>query len=264
MLIQDQPDPIRSALLSENEAVGIRHGFFTRSGGVSQGLYRGLNIGTGSADDPELVAENRGRVARWMGVVSRNLLTAHQIHSADVIVVRQPFEGERPKADALVTDRPGIALGASTADCGPVLLADAAARVIAASHAGWKGALSGILENTINAMVGLGASRDRIIAVLGPSISADNYEVGPEFVERFCAANPKNNAYFSPSPNEGRSMFDLKRYTIGRLAAAGVRAHAMNHCTYAEENLFFSYRRSVHRGEGDYGRQISAIVLEDS
>jgi len=261
MLDPSTPEPLRSPLL--DAAPGIRHGYFTRRGGVSGGIYGSLNIGTGSADDRSLVGENRRRVAEWMGVPADRLLTAWQVHSPDVIVVSEPFAGERPKADALVTDRPGIAVGASTADCGPVLLADPHARIVGAAHAGWKGALSGVLENTVAAMERLGASRGKIVAVLGPSISARNYEVGPEFVDRFLAADAGNARYFSASANPGRALFDLNRYTVGRLAAAGVAASFLDRCTYAEEELFYSYRRSTHRREADYGRQVSAIALED-
>jgi YfiH family protein len=197
-----------------------------------------------------------------MGVEPSHLLTAHQIHSPDVIVAREPFTGDRPKADAIVTDRPGIAVGASTADCGPVLFADAHARVVGAAHAGWKGAFTGVLENTVAAMVGLGAKRENIIAVLGPSISPRNYEVGPEFIARFVEADNENTRYFVPSENPGHAMFDLNAYTIDRLARTGVTAEGLQRCTYAEEDLFYSYRRGTHRGEPDYGRHVSAIVLE--
>jgi YfiH family protein len=260
MLDPPMLEPLRSPLLA---AAGIRHGYFTRRGGVSSGLYGGLNIGTGSADDQSLVRENRRLVAAWMGVDADRLLTAWQIHSPDVIVAREPFAGERPKADAIVTDRPGLAVAASTADCGPVLFADPHARVVGAAHAGWKGAFGGVLENTIAAMEGLGARRGSIVAVLGPSIGASNYEVGPEFVDRFLAADPGNSRYFAPSAAPRHALFDLNRYTIDRLAAAGVDASSLDRCTYAEEELFYSYRRATHRGEADYGRQISAIVLED-
>ncbi|OHV89735.1 peptidoglycan editing factor PgeF [Mesorhizobium sp. ORS 3428] len=260
MLSQTKPDPVRSPLLEK--AQGIRHGYFTRIGGVSGGIYQGLNIGTGSNDDQRLVAENRRRVADWMGVPADHLLTAHQVHSPDVVIAREPFSNPRPKADAIVTDRPGIAVGASTADCGPVLFADAEARVIGAAHAGWKGAFTGVLENTIAAMEGLGARRERIVAVLGPSIGPDNYEVGPEFVARFVQADADNQRYFRPSVNSGHSMFDLNQYTVDRLRGAGVTAEGLGRCTYAEEDLFYSYRRTTHRKEGDYGRQVSAIVLE--
>lgn len=256
-------NPIRSALLGEAETKGIRHGYFTRVGGVSNGIYEGLNIGSGSNDDQSLVRENRRRVAAWMGVDVDSLLSAHQIHSPDVIVAREPFSGARPKADAIVTDRPHIAIGATTADCGPVLFADAEAKVIGAAHAGWKGAFTGVLENTITAMEGLGAKRERIVAVLGPSIGPDNYEVGPEFVARFVEVDGENARYFAPSKTPGHAMFDLNLYTVDRLLKAGVNAESLDRCTYAEEDLFYSYRRSTHRKEADYGRQISAIILED-
>ena len=263
MLNDSKPDPIRSNLLASAEAGGIRHGYFTRIGGVSQGIYEGLNIGTGSDDDQSLVTENRRRVAEWMGVAPDRLLTAYQIHSPDVIVATGPFAGDRPKADAIVTNRPGIAVGASSADCGPVLFADPEARVVGAAHAGWKGAFTGVLENTIVAMEGLGARRERILAVLGPAISAASYEVGPEFVERFLEADDANARYFAPSETAGHSMFDLNLYTVDRLKRAGVSAEMLGLCTYREEDLFYSYRRTTHRKEADYGRQISAIALED-
>ncbi|MEW6634386.1 MAG: peptidoglycan editing factor PgeF [Pseudomonadota bacterium] len=260
MLNQTKPDPVRSPLLEK--VPGIRHGYFTRIGGVSSGIYQGLNTGAGSDDDQALVAENRRRVADWMGVPATHLLTAHQVHSPDVVVAREPFAGPRPKADAIVTDRPGIAVGASTADCGPILFADAEARIVGAAHAGWKGAFTGVLENTIAAMEGLGARRDRIVAVLGPSIGPANYEVGPEFVARFIEADAGNERYFESSVNPGHSMFDLNQYTVDRLSKAGVIAEGLGRCTYAEEDLFYSYRRTTHRKEADYGRQVSAIVLE--
>lgn len=259
MLDISRPEPLSSPLLAGK---GIRHGFFTRRGGVSSGVYGSLNIGTGSQDDPALVRENRRRVAAWMGVAPEKLLTAYQVHSPDVIVATGPFPAERPKADAVVTDRPGIAVAASTADCGPVLFAERQAGVVGAAHAGWKGAFTGVLENTVEAMEKLGARRERITAVLGPSISQANYEVGPEFVERFVRADGGNQRYFTPSAKDGHAMFDLNLYTVDRLKKAGVEAEQLGRCTYAEEDLFFSYRRSTHRGESDYGRLISAIVLE--
>jgi YfiH family protein len=262
MLDQTKPDPVRSDLL-DRKAAGIRHGFFTRAGGVSDGIYGSLNIGTGSSDNQELVRENRKRVARWMGVEADCLMTAHQVHSPDVLVVREPFPGDRPKADGLVTDRPGIAVAASTADCGPVLFADARMRVVGACHAGWKGAFTGVLESTIAAMETLGSRRDSIVAVLGPSITQENYEVGPEFIQRFVDVDPDHSRYFVASPNPGHAMFDLNGYTVDRLRKAGVVAQMLGRCTYAEEELFYSYRRATHRKEPDYGRQISAIVLED-
>ena len=264
MRVDMKPEPLRSPLLAKAEARGIRHGFFTRIGGVSQGIYQGLNIGVGSNDDPALVRENRRRVAEWMGVTPDSLLSVYQVHSPDVIVATGPFSGSRPQADAIVTDRPGLAIGASSADCGPVLFADPEARVIGAAHAGWKGALTGVLENTVDAMEKLGAARERIIAALGPTIGPKNYEVGAEFVARFIEVDRENEAYFKPSRNGGHSMFDLNRYTLDRLRKAGVSAESLGRCTYAEEDLFYSYRRTTHRNEADYGRQISAVVLEEA
>jgi YfiH family protein len=257
------PDPIRSPVLEKLADHGIRHGFFTRAGGISEGIYSGLNVGLGSDDRPEHVAENRRRVAAALDVAPRDLLTLYQVHSADVIVAREAFSGERPRADAMVTDRPGIALGVLAADCGPVLYADAGAGVVGAAHAGWKGALTGVLEATIEAMERLGARRERITAVLGPSISAENYEVGPEFVARFVDADAANDSYFAPSASAGHAMFDLNRYTVDRLRRAGIAAEMIGDCTYADDRRFYSYRRATHRKEPDYGRQVSAIVLED-
>lgn len=264
MLTKSTPEPVRAPQLDEFAGLGIRHGYFTRTGGVSEGIYAGLNTGTGSNDDAALVTENRRRVAHWMRVAPESLLSAHQIHSPDALVVREPFVGPRPQVDALVTDRPGIAICASTADCGPILFADPKARVIGAAHAGWKGALTGVMESTIAAMEGLGARREDIVAVLGPSISQANYEVGQEFVDRFVAAGEGNARYFTASANPGHSMFDLNTYTVDRLRAAGVTAAALYRCTYAEEDLFYSYRRTTHRKEPDYGRHVSAIALEET
>jgi purine-nucleoside/S-methyl-5'-thioadenosine phosphorylase / adenosine deaminase len=241
---------------------GVTHGFFTREGGVSDGLYASLNCGVGSKDMRERVLENRARVAQALGVGAANLATPHQVHSADAVVVAAAWPpGEGPKADAVVTDRPGVALGVGAADCGPILFADAEARVIGAAHAGWRGSLAGVGESAIAAMERLGAQRERIIAVLGPSISQANYEVGPELVARFVADDPANAGYFVPASRPGHSMFDLPGYTVARLNAAGVTAASMNLCTYADPQRFFSYRRATHLGEPDYGRLLSAIVL---
>lgn len=263
MLETPRPEPLRSPELGALAPGGIAHGFFGRTGGVSEGIYRGLNTGPGSDDRPDHVAENRRRVAATMRVPVENLVTVHQVHSPDVVRVTAPFAAPRPKADAMVTDRPGLALGVLTADCGPVLYADAEAGVIGAAHAGWQGALNGVLEATVEAMEKLGARRERIVAALGPSISGAHYEVGPEYVERFLAADGRNEAYFAAAEKSGHAMFDLAAYTVERLAAAGVSAASLGRCTYAEEDLFFSNRRRNHRGEPDYGRQISVIVLED-
>jgi YfiH family protein len=239
----------------------IRHGFFTRSGGVSQGVYATLNGGTGSNDTPEKVAENRARMAAALGVAPERLLTAYQIHSPDVVVVDKPWS-ERPRADAIVTRTPKLAVGVSTADCGPLLFADAEAGVVGAAHAGWRGALTGVIEATVAAMEELGAKRARITAALGPTIRQSNYEVGPEFVERFLAADPTNARFFAPSTREGHAMFDLTGYIAERVQRAGIDDFAdLGLCTYAEPERFFSYRRMTRLGESDYGRHINAIAL---
>ncbi len=263
MQIAHTPEPIQAERLRFEGNPFIRHGFFTRKGGVSNGIYAGLNTGTGSDDEAAAVAENRRRIAQWMGVSPDRLLSGWQIHSPDALIVTGPFPGERPQVDALVTDRPGLAVGASHADCGPILFADPRAGVIGAAHAGWKGALTGVLESTVAAMQRLGADRDRIVAVLGPSISQANYEVGPEFVARFIEADKDNEQWFAPSLRAGHHMFDLNGYTVARLKAAGVDGSQLGLCTYADEDLFFSYRRTTHRGEPDYGRHLSAIAISE-
>lgn len=256
-----RPSPLQSPLLGELS--GIAHGFFTREGGVSEGLYAGLNVGLGSNDGPDRIMENRKRVADWFGEDLDRLATLYQVHSPDVIVLDGPATGDRPKADGQVTATPGVVLGVLTADCGPVLFADADARVAGSAHAGWKGALDGVLENTIAAMESLGARRENIVASLGPSISQRNYEVGPEFHERFVARNADWARFFMPSGKEGHYLFDLPNLTVSRLVSAGVRAENLDICTYADEDRFFSYRRTTHRKEPDYGRQISAIMLRE-
>lgn len=242
---------------------GLRHGFFTRNGGVSTGIYKSLNIGAGSQDDPSNIAENRARTAQELGAAPAQLATPYQIHSADVITLSTPFrETDDRKADALVTATPGLLIGVATADCGPVLFADPKARVIGAAHSGWKGAVSGILENTIGAMEALGASRTNMVAVLGPTISQKAYEVGPEFKERFQEKSPENDNFFRPSERENHHYFDLPAFIIATLKAAGLEnSHNLDLCTYGNEELFFSYRRTTHRSEPDYGRLMSAIVL---
>ncbi|MBV2187113.1 MAG: peptidoglycan editing factor PgeF [Rhizobium sp.] len=257
------PDPITSPLFAEAESKGIRHGYFTRKGGVSQGIYRGLNVGLGSRDEREKVEENRRRVSGWFGLAPDRLATVHQVHSPDVVVVDRTYSGDRPTADALVTASPGVILGVLSADCGPVLFADAEAGVIGAAHAGWKGALGGVLENTVLAMQSLGARREAIAACLGPSISGPNYEVGPEFVDRFIAENPDFARFFTPSQKPGHAMFDLQGLTVKRLTDAGIRAESLGICTYADPDAFYSYRRTTHAGEPDYGRQISAIAIRE-
>lgn len=241
---------------------GIRHGFFTRQGGVSHGIYRSLNCGVGSNDRRAEIIENRTRATASLGLSSDRLATPYQVHGSEAVAVTDVWEtGKGPKADALVTDRPGIALGIGTADCGPTLFADVSAGVIGASHSGWRGALAGILESTIAAMEKLGAKRQRIVAVLGPMISQENYEVGGELVSQFTEADPANSRYFVPSPRAGHSLFDLPGYIATRLTAAGVNANSIGLCTYADEERFFSYRRATHRGEADYGRLLSAIAM---
>ena len=242
---------------------GIRHAFFTREGGVSSGVYEGLNGGTGSNDKPEHIAENRARMAAAVGVTPENFLTAYQIHSPDVVVAEKPWpQSQRPRADAIVTQVPGLAIGISTADCGPVLFADPQARVLGAAHAGWRGAFGGVIESTLAAMEKLGADRTRVVAAAGPMISQANYEVGQELVDRFLATEPANDRFFAPATRPGHAMFDLPGYVVARLQAAGVR-HVENLavCTYGNPAQFYSYRRSTHRAEPDYGRHINAIAL---
>ena len=243
----------------------IRHAFFTRSGGVSQGIYASLNGGVGSNDAPNKVAENRARMAATLGVKPDRLLTAYQIHSPDVVVAEQPWTIEnRPRADAIVTNVPRLAIGVSTADCGPLLFADSEAGVVGAAHAGWRGAFSGVIEATIAAMERLGADRKRISGALGPTIRQPNYEVGPEFVERFLAADSANASFFSPSHRDRHAMFDLAGYIVERIDRAGLsQFEDLGLCTYAEPERFFSYRRTTQSGEADYGRHVNAIALTD-
>jgi YfiH family protein len=242
---------------------GIRHGWFTREGGVSEGVYGSLNTGLGSADDRDRVLENRARIARAMGEAADRLVTCYQVHSPDVVVARAPWApANNPRADALVTATPGLVIAVSSADCGPVLFADPQAGVVGAAHAGWKGAFGGVLEATVTAMEGLGADRARVHAVLGPTISGAAYEVGPEFVEAFRAAGEAVDRWFRPSGRAGHALFDLPAYIVARLGAFGVGSvRDIGLCTYGDETRFFSYRRMTHRGEPDYGRHLSAIAL---
>ena len=242
---------------------GIRHAFFTREGGVSTGIYASLNGGLGSSDDPAAIAAQRPLKARHLSVAPENLISLYQVHSADVEVVTGPWPGDRPKADAMVTTASHVALGVSTADCGPILFADGEARVIGAAHAGWKGAFTGIVGATVTAMEKLGARRERITAVLGPMISARAYEVGPEFIERFKAENRTYSRFFTPSERAAHAMFDLPAFIGLKAQEAGIgRFVDMGLCTYGDEKRFFSYRRTTHRGERDYGRLIAAIALD--
>jgi hypothetical protein len=242
---------------------GVRHAFFTRQGGVSTGIYASLNGGLGSTDDPAAITENRARMARHLAVAPEKLVSLYQVHSANAVVVTGPWQAERPKADAMVTTAPGIALGVSSADCGPILFADAEAGVIGAAHSGWKGAFGGIIASTVTAMEKLGARRECILAVLGPTISARAYEVGPEFVERFKSANPTYARFFIASERAAHAMFDLPAFIALRAQEAGIgRFVDLALCTYGDEERFFSYRRTTHRAEPDYGRLISAIALD--
>ncbi len=247
-------------VITSKELRPIRHGFFTRKGGASSGVFEGLNCGVGSSDQSDIVRINRTRVAETVGVTPEKLVTVHQIHSPDVLKLDAPPDAPR-RADAMVTAVPGLALGVLTADCAPVLFADPASGVIGAAHAGWKGALGGVLEATLDAMEALGAERGRTTAVIGPTISQRAYEVGPEFVERFLDDDPENARFFAGGADD-RAHFDLPAYGLERLREAGIgQAVWTRHCTYDDPSRFFSYRRSVHRREADYGRLISVIRL---
>jgi YfiH family protein len=240
----------------------IRHAFFTRQGGVSEGLYASLNGGLGSSDDPEKVRENRRRMAEALSVAPEALISVHQVHSPEAVIVEGPWPAERPRADAMVTATPGLALGITTADCGPVLFTDAEARVIGAAHAGWRGAVTGVLESTVEAMERLGARRNKIVAVLGPTISQAAYEVGPDFIARFKQEAPGHERFFQAAARPDHAMFDLPGFIGARLEAAGIGSFTnLGLCTYGDEERFFSYRRTTHRKEPDYGRLISAIAL---
>lgn len=241
----------------------IRHRFFTREGGVSEGLYASLNGGLGSDDDQARVAENRARMSAQFDLPPERLVGLYQVHSAHVVVVEAPIAlPDRPKADAMVTRVPGLALGIATADCGPILFADPENRVVGAAHAGWKGALGGVAEATVAAMERLGAERARIVAVLGPTIAQAAYEVGPDFLARFRAEVPEADAYLGAGARPDHAQFDLPAFILARLRACGVgEASSVGLCTYADPQRFFSFRRTTHRREPDYGRQISAIAL---
>jgi len=249
-------------MISRVTATGLAvpHGFLGRTGGVSAGMFASLNVGLGSSDSRESVLENRRRAVEAVAPGAR-LVTLHQIHSARVVVAGDWDDDARPEADAVVSDRPDVALGVLTADCAPVLLADGDAGVVGAAHAGWKGALSGVLEATVAAMLGLGATRERIVAAVGPCIAKKSYEVGVDFRARFEAVDPAYGHYFSDG-RAGHCQFDLEGFCLSRLAAAGVRrAEGLGRDTYAEKDAFFSFRRTTHAGEADYGRQLSLIAL---
>ena len=247
-------------ILTDDTIGGVRHGFFTRRGGASSGVFAGLNCGQGSSDQAEIVAINRARVADAMAVDVDQLVTVHQVHSATVALVDGPLI-ERPKADAMVTATPGVALGILTADCQPVLFADAQAGVVGAAHAGWRGALDGVLEATVDAMEALGATRSNIAACIGPSISQRAYEVGTEFFERFMDEDHDYGRFFAGGQPD-KYQFDLPSFGLFRLRSAGVgEANWTGHCTYSDADRFFSYRRATHEEEADYGRLISSIRL---
>jgi YfiH family protein len=241
----------------------IPHGFLGRRGGVSEGVCAGLNVGLGSGDDRAAIQANRDRAVAAVAPGAR-LVTVHQIHSGIAIPVTGPWpDDHRPQADALVTDRPGLVLGILTADCTPVLFADAAAGVVGAAHAGWKGAIGGVVEATIAEMEKLGAARDRIAAAVGPTIARKSYEVDESFLRRFAEQDPENERFFSQG-REGHHQFDLEGYVVARLADAGLaRIEALGEDTYSQPDRFYSFRRATHRSEPDYGRQISLIALPD-
>jgi len=242
-----------------SQSSGVAHGFFGRQGGASEGIFASLNCGPGSGDVREHVSENRARVLKTLG--GDKLLTLYQIHSPNAVVANEPWE-QGPQADAMATNVPGLALGILTADCAPVLFADSAARVIGAAHAGWKGALTGVIGSVLEKMESLGADRARISAAIGPCISQDNYEVGPEFIARFTDADKDYSRFFVPSDKAGHWRFDLEAYVVHRLQEAGLtNIEPLSACTYAREGDFFSFRRATHRAEKDYGRQVSAVVL---
>jgi YfiH family protein len=242
---------------------GLRHAFFTREGGISGGIYESLNSGIASNDEATHVAENRARMAQALGVDAARLITAFQIHSPHVVVADAPWSVEtRPRADAIVTKTPGLAIGVSTADCGPLLFADPQARVIGVAHAGWRGAFHGVIEGTIAAMEKLGADRGRMTVALGPLIRQSNYEVSQSFVDEFLRADEGHARFFAPAAREGHAMFDLPGFIGLRLERCGIKNFEdVELCTYADPDRFYSYRRSVHRAEPDYGRHVNAIVL---
>lgn len=246
-------DIIRAAALA-----GVPHGFLGRRGGVSGGIHAGLNVGLGSDDDRAAIAENRRRATAAV-LTGARLVTVHQIHSANAVRADEWPDDARPHADALVTDRPGLLLGILTADCTPILLADAAAGVVGAAHAGWKGALAGVAANVVAAMERAGAQRNRIVAAIGPTIARASYEVDDGFARRFQEADPANERFFTKG-RAGHHQFDLEGYVVAQLAEAGVgRIEALGLDTYADPDRFFSFRRATHRGEPGYGRQISLI-----
>lgn len=254
------PEFLQAAAL---RSPGLAHGFFTRRGGVSRGVYASLNGGVGSCDDPDAVRANRALMAAALGIDADRLLVPYQVHSPDALAVSAPWPREaRPRCDGIVTATPGLGLGVTGADCGIILFAAPRAGVIGAAHAGWRGALSGVIEATVGAMGRLGAQPQDIVAALGPTIAQASYEVGPEFVATFAEAEPDSGRLFAPSVNAGRSMFDLHGFIGMRIARSGVeRFEDLGLDTYGDEERFFSYRRTTHRKESDYGRLVAAIAL---
>jgi len=259
-MTQEDLNPVQARPLAACEVVV--HAFFTRHGGVSKGIYEGLNAGLGSGDIRSDVEENRARMAKFLDIRSTDIAGPYQVHSPDVVRVDENWPEERPKADAVVTNLKGQSIGIVTADCGPVLFADPQAGVIAAAHAGWQGALNGVLQNTITEMDLAGATRSNITAVLGPMISQKSYEVGPTFPDPFLQQSTDNARFFVPSKKANHHLFDLAGFIVETLNQTGVSASQTGHCTYVLEDKFYSYRRTTHRGEPDYGRQLSAIALK--
>lgn len=254
-------EPLKSPLLSA--LPGVRHAFFTRNGGVSTGIYDSLNVGRGSADAPADVEENRSRAAGWFGVMPDALNTCYQIHSAKALVAEAPWGRYRPQGDAVVTAQRSVVCGALAADCAPVLIADPEARVVAAAHAGWKGALGGVIEETVAAMVRLGADPARMVGVVGPCIGPASYEVGEEFEAAFTAADADYGQWFVAAPTPDKRIFDLPGFAVSRLVAAGVgQSEWIGHDTCVDEALFYSNRRAFKRGEPDFGRLLSGIMLD--
>ncbi len=248
-----------------SEGANIRHGFFRRTGGTSAGLYASLNCGFGSDDRESDVAENRRRVTQALGLEPDRLCTLYQIHSPDVLHITGPDDAKGQRADAMVTTTLGIGLGVMSADCAPLLFADSTAQVVGAAHAGWKGAMTGVAEATVAAMVGLGAKAERIVAVIGPCIAQASYEIGPEFKERFVEADAANARFFVDSKRAGHGMFDLPNYLLSRLETLGLKsARWTGHDTCADAERFFSYRRSVLQGDPDYGRMVAVICLQEA
>lgn len=266
MTVDASPIPPHLTAKTLPDGAAIRHAFFTRRGGVSGGIYESLNIGFGSKDERDAVAENRRRVAALFGLPGAALNTVYQVHGRTAVTVEGPWrDGKPPQADGMVTDRPGVVLGILTADCAPVLFADPKAGVVAAAHAGWKGALAGILQATVAAMEALGAGRTSIAACIGPTIAQKSYEVGPEFPAPFLEQDPANEGFFIPSERAGHFMFDLPGYAASVLRAqklASVDDLARDTC--GEPEAFFSYRRATKRGEPDYGRGVSAIAIMET